>query len=281
MLRYLPQNDLKENPKTLFIVYFSMVLMRKTTFIASFIILVSLLFACNKESSIVNTESEISTVKSDEIVEPNAQQSDYKNFAEYSYLALGDSYTAGTNVPYEDGYPFQLSERIGSVLRLKVDLEVIAGAGWRTDNLLSAMDNSPTFAPYELVTLLIGVNNQYQTSFFSQYESEFPQLLERALTLADGNPRHVKVISIPDYGYTPFGSGFDREQVSNEIDKYNQYAKKVANEFDVSFIDITGISRNIFGQAEMIADDGLHPSGLAYEKFLERITPVVFAELKD
>ncbi|MEZ4969406.1 MAG: GDSL-type esterase/lipase family protein [Flavobacteriaceae bacterium] len=128
---------------------------------------------------------------------------------------------------------------------------------------------------YDLVSLLIGVNNQYQGKPFGVYTQEFPLLLERAISLAYGNPKNVVVISIPDYAYTPFGEGRNTDKISKEIDEYNAFAEATALQKGVPFVNITDITRDGLVVPELVAGDGLHPSGVAYKRFVDEIYPVV------
>lgn len=198
-----------------------------------------------------------------------------------NYLALGDSYTVGASVPPEHNFPSQLSRVLEGELGVNVKLEIMATSGWRTDNLLSALDHASASAPYEVVTLLIGVNNQYQGIPFSTYEFEFTELFDRALALAEGDVDRLIIISIPDWGHTPFGESFDRTQISKEIDQYNSFAEQTAAKFNVTFIDITDITRRGLDQKELVASDNLHPSALAYKLFVERMAPIIISQLKN
>ncbi|WP_232623081.1 SGNH/GDSL hydrolase family protein [Pareuzebyella sediminis] len=198
-----------------------------------------------------------------------------------TYLALGDSYTIGASVPLADNFPSQLRNTLTKDLNKDISLEIIATSGWRTDNLIDAIENTETDPPYTIVTLLIGVNNQYQGAPFSKYKSEFVELLEKALVLAGGNTEHLFVISIPDWAYTPFGQEFDADKTSKEIDQYNAYAKNMADQFDITFIDITDITRRGLEEKELVASDGLHPSVLAYTLFVERMAPIISYQLKN
>lgn len=198
-----------------------------------------------------------------------------------TYLALGDSYTIGASVPLADNFPSQLRNTLTKQLNKEVILEIIATSGWRTDNLLDAIENAETEPPYTIVTLLIGVNNQYQGVPLSNYKSEFVELLEKSLVLAGGNTQHLFVISIPDWAYTPFGQEFDTDKISKEINQYNAYAKNIADQHDIAFIDITDITRRGLQEKELVASDGLHPSKSAYTLFVERMAPIISYQLKN
>lgn len=196
--------------------------------------------------------------------------------ATFHYLALGDSYTVGESVPTTQSFPAQLKDSLQTSLNTNIALEIIAVTGWRTDNLQNAVNAGTKRSTYNLVTLLIGVNNQFQNRPFDQYETEFPQLLQRAIALANGSPKNVLVISIPDYAFTPFGQGRNVEKISREIDAYNEFAATVSRDKGVPFINITDITRKGLEDPSLVADDGLHPSGKAYEQFTQRIYPLAF-----
>lgn len=193
----------------------------------------------------------------------------------YNYLALGDSYTIGASVTTAESFPIQLKHRLEQGLKVTVNTEIIAVTGWRTDNLWDAINRGTALPSYDLVSLLIGVNNQYQGKPFRIYKKEFPQLLERAIALAYGNPKNVVVVSIPDYAYTPFGEGRNTDKISKEIDEYNGFAEATALQKGVPFVNITDITRNGLSNPDLVAGDGLHPSGEAYKRFVDVIYPVV------
>jgi len=191
------------------------------------------------------------------------------------YLALGDSYTIGTSVCDTCSYPQQLKVKLKEVFNNNVELKIIAQTGWTTTALIGTINSENPSQDNDLVTLLIGVNNQFQNRSFEIYETEFPLLLNKAIRFAKGDPKNVIVISIPDYAYTPFGENSNsRENISNEIDAYNNYAKEVTQSIHVKFIEITDITRQGLNDPDLVASDGLHPSKKAYEKFVERLLPV-------
>ncbi|MFV8464077.1 SGNH/GDSL hydrolase family protein [Flavobacterium sp. LB1P62] len=193
----------------------------------------------------------------------------------FSYLALGDSYTIGQSVCETCRFPEQLKKRLS---RLNPNntypLQLIAQTGWTTTNLISVIDLQNPASDYDMVTLLIGVNNQYQNRSFSLYEKEFPELVTKAITLAKGDKANVIVVSIPDYAYTPYGQGSGiQSKISMEIDAYNAFAKKYCTDNTIEFINITDITRQGLTNSNLVAQDGLHPSELAYSLFVERILP--------
>ena len=199
-------------------------------------------------------------------------------------LSLGDSYTIGQSVCETCRFPEQLKSALESSTNTSgnVELQVIAQTGWTTTNLISAINNASPSSNFDLVTLLIGVNNQYQGRDFSLYETEFPELVNIASTLASNDLSNVIVISIPDYAYTPFGQGSGNpSQTSLEIDQYNDFAENYCAQNGISYVYITDITRLGLEQPLLVASDGLHPSELAYAEFVERILPVALEKLDD
>lgn len=197
------------------------------------------------------------------------------------YLALGDSYTIGEGVCWNCNFPNQLKDSLlQTELFSSVNVKIVAQTGWTTTNLKNAIANENLMANYDLVTLLIGVNNQYQNKPYSLYEIEFPELLQTAITLANGNKNRVIVVSIPDYAYTPFGqSSSNPSTISNQLDNYNAFAKNHAESLGITFINITDITREGLNNPNLVASDNLHPSQLAYRKFVERMLPIALEKL--
>ena len=192
-----------------------------------------------------------------------------------NYLALGDSYTIGQNVCETCRFPEQLKKNLGNLNPNNTySLKIIARTGWTTTSLISAISAQNLVPNYDLVTLLIGVNNQYQNLPFSIYEREFPELVNKAIALAKGDKSNVIVVSIPDYAYKPYGQQHSSPaKISTEIDNYNVFAKKYCLEQSIEFISITDITRQGLLDTRLVASDGLHPSELAYSYFVERILP--------
>jgi lysophospholipase L1-like esterase len=186
------------------------------------------------------------------------------------FLALGDSYTIGESVAEAERWPNQLA------VKLKLEQpRIIATTGWRTDNLKDAIRAANLKPEYDLVSLLIGVNNQYQGKAIEVFEREFEELLQISIKLAKGKKKNVFVVSIPDYGYTPFGKA-KQEKISDELDQYNAISKRIAARYGVKYFYITEISRKGFDDPELVASDGLHPSGKMYAQWVE----VIYAGLK-
>jgi lysophospholipase L1-like esterase len=189
---------------------------------------------------------------------------------EVKFLALGDSYTIGESVSEDDRWPVLLSKNLNAKGRAIGKPTIIATTGWRTDNLKDAIDKAKLKNEYGLVTLLIGVNNQYQGKLVEQYSKEFEDLLMTAITLAKGKKQNVLVVSIPDYGYTPFGKPKQAE-ITKAIDSFNNSNKSITEMAGVRYVSITDISRKGLEQPELVADDGLHPSGKMYRLWVDRI----------
>ncbi len=190
------------------------------------------------------------------------------------YLALGDSYTIGEGVAGHERYPMQLQDSLHEAGYRIDTVQIIARTGWTTDELSAAMDNVVFQDPYHLVTLLIGVNNQYRGRSAESYRPEFAALLQRAIALAGGDTARVVVLSIPDWGVTPFAEGRDREQIALEIDQYNAVNREEAEKAGVAYINITPVSREAAHLPELLAPDGLHPSGLMYRYWVEMLLPI-------
>ena len=190
------------------------------------------------------------------------------------FLALGDSYTIGEGVAKNQSWPNQLAARLGLAAP-----EIVAQTGWTTDELSAAMDAHTFHPPYALVTLLIGVNNQYRGRDLANYREEFTTLLQRAIELAGGESQRVVVVSIPDWGITPFARGRDARAIAREIDAYNAANREIAGNAYARYADVTGISRDRGEREDMLVGDGLHPSAAMYTRWLAAIEPAAQAAL--
>ena len=192
-----------------------------------------------------------------------------------TFLALGDSYTIGEGVALDERWPAQLVARLRNEGIDVDDPQIIATTGWTTDELAAAMDTASFAPPYGLVAMLIGVNNQYRGRPLDEYRAQFHALLQRAIKLAGGNAEHVLVVSIPDWGETPFAAreGRDAARIAREIDAFNAAACAEAGSVGAHWVDVTTISRAPGARAEL-ADDGLHPSVAQYARWTEAILPV-------
>ncbi len=208
------------------------------------------------------------------------QRSDPMNKDGYIFLALGASYTIGEAVDVDKRWPVQLAHRLRED-SIKIDPVIVATTGWTTDELISGIVKADVEGPYGFVSLLIGVNNQYRGYPVEQYEKEFKVLLDQAIGFAGGNPYNVMVVSIPDYGMTPFAKKkmLDEEKIASELDNYNAIAEKISKLRDVKFFDITPISREAKEDPTLIASDGLHPSGKMYEMWVDKMYDHVFNSL--
>lgn len=200
-----------------------------------------------------------------------------------SYLALGDSYTIGEGVAADARWTHQLAAALRDAGIALHDPRTIAMTGWTTDELDAAIDAEAPASDYDLVTLLIGVNNQYRGRDLDNYATEFERLLARAIGFAGGRPERVVVLSIPDWGSTRFGAGSGRDlaQVSAELDAYNASARAVCARHGVAFVDITPLSRECGGDESMLAADGLHPGPAMYARWAQLAQPAVRAALKN
>ncbi|MDX2190753.1 MAG: SGNH/GDSL hydrolase family protein [Bacteroidota bacterium] len=187
-------------------------------------------------------------------------------------LALGDSYTIGQSVSVSERYPVQLADTLKKLGYNVPVTKIIATTGWTTGELLNGISNANDTSTYDLVFLLIGVNNQYRGNSIVTYRSEFITCLNTAINFAKGNKNHVIVISIPDYGYTPFGRN-NQMTISAGINNFNAVNLQESNNVGVNYVNITDISRN--WDPLLVANDGLHPSGYQYKLWVNRITPVV------
>lgn len=194
----------------------------------------------------------------------------------YYYLALGDSYTIGEMVPPEENFPNQVTRMMKND-SVAFQLErIIAKTGWTTDELeagiVASKQTKPLRSFYDFVTLLIGVNNQYRSRTVENYKYEFEELLKKAIHFTGNRADHVVVISIPDWGVTPFASGRDRQQIAREIDVYNAASKEITERYHIYYINITPWTREAATDKSLLAPDGLHPSGREYKRWAAKIS---------
>jgi acyl-CoA thioesterase-1 len=185
-----------------------------------------------------------------------------------NYLALGDSYTIGEAVIDEERYPLQLVAKLADK-DLTLETKIVATSGWRTDDLMNGIEKEKLGNDYDLVSLLIGANNQFQNKPFSQYEKEFTVLLAAAIEHAGGDTNRVFVVGIPDYYYTPYGQVKGSFRITDELNAYNTFAEATCIQWGVPFVDITAISQKGIEYTELVAMDGLHPSGKQYGLWVE------------
>lgn len=197
----------------------------------------------------------------------------------YSYLALGDSYTIGEQVSFAENFPNQTVQQLRKMGFGFFAAEIIAKTGWTTDELSNAIESTVFLKKYDIVSLLIGVNNQYRGRSAAEFKIEFEHLLQKAIQFADNKPSHVFVLSIPDWGVTPFAESRDRKLIAGEIDAFNEVCKKSAAAFQTQFIDITVSQRDDGNKTGFLASDGLHPSGSEYKKWAGKLTDVILKQL--
>ncbi|HEX2211308.1 MAG TPA: SGNH/GDSL hydrolase family protein [Longimicrobium sp.] len=196
------------------------------------------------------------------------------------FLALGDSYTIGEGVAEGERWPV----RLAALLRERgVDVgdpQIIARTGWTTDELSAAIDAADPRGPYALVSLLIGVNNQYRGRGAEEYRGEFADLLRRAIGFASGDASRVIVLSIPDWSLTPFAGDRDRARIADEIDVYNAVNHEEAERAGARWVNVTPQSRAAGADPAFLAADGLHPSGRAYAAWAQLALPAAIAALR-
>ena len=195
------------------------------------------------------------------------------------YLALGDSYTIGTSVSETDRYPVQTVSLLKAE-GINIGLDVIATNGWTTGDLLNATKDRPVTNDYDVVSLLIGVNNQYQGRTLDEYREQFTTLIKRSIDLAGGKASHVIVISIPDWSVTPFADGRNKAEIAAEIDTFNEANKKIADNYKVNYLYITDDSRKAATDRSLIASDGLHFSGKEYSVWSYKLAPMIKSALQ-
>ena len=198
-----------------------------------------------------------------------------------SYLALGDSYTIGTGIAEHNNYPNQLTDTLSAKGYLIDTTAVIATNGWTTTDLLNGIEKADPISDYDLVSLLIGVNNQYQGLDIELYQTEFMELLGQAISYAGGDTSKVVVLSIPNYGVTPFGKSRNPVVIRQELEMYNSMAEQFASDYGIPFIDVTGISELAENDTTLLAPDNLHPSAKMYAMWVEEMLPIISLKLNN
>jgi lysophospholipase L1-like esterase len=237
-----------------------------------FVFAIFFIFSCKDDEQVI-PEKDQNTTKQTEIPKiavDNIPESHLIDFSEdtLSFLALGDSYTIGAGVSEVERWPNQLSS---SLKKLNINVNkptIIATSGWTTTNLIEGIERRNLVEKYDMVSLLIGVNNQYQSMPFYIFQAEFTELLKLSFENAKSKSS-VFVLSIPDYGVTPFGGG--RQSISDEIDQYNKWIAEVCIANEIKFYDITDISRKAENDLTLLAQDQLHPSAKMYSEWVNRI----------
>jgi len=194
--------------------------------------------------------------------------------SQYTYLGLGDSYTIGESVDVSERWSVQLAKRLNDKGYKVTDPKIIAKTGWTTGNLLTAMNTELEVKKYDLVSVLIGVNNQYQGRSIEEYEQDLNTIFTKAIAHSAKGKEGVFVVSTPDYGATPFGAA-NAENIGKEIDEFNTVLKRVSEDFGLAYYNITPISKLAKEDSSLVANDGLHPSGEMYklwvDEFIDKI----------
>ncbi len=196
------------------------------------------------------------------------------------FLALGDSYTIGESVAAVERWPVQLAARMRAQGVSMENPTIIATTGWTTDELAAGIERKGPQGPFELVSLLIGVNNQYRGRDVNEYRAQFAALLEQAIAFAGGDAQRVIVLSIPDWGVTPFAANRHRETVSGEINAFNAVNAEETARLGARYVDITPLSRQAVDDPDLLAGDGLHPSGKMYTAWIELALPAALAAVE-
>jgi len=232
------------------------------------VVLISLGWSsCKKDNRpIQNTQAETDTVS---------------DIGTIRYLALGDSYTIGESVAVNQRWPVQLASALEGNSDGMVEVEIIARTGWTTGQLGSAILSQQPQGLYDMVSLLIGVNNQFQRLDSTEYRHEFRDLLQQSVAFAGGNPDHVIVVSIPDYGVTPFASKMDTARIAAEIDGYNLINFQETQLQGARYVDVTPVSRLAKLDLSLLAPDSLHPGGKMYKQWVNLILPEARAIIED
>ena len=197
----------------------------------------------------------------------------------FRYLALGDSYTIGESVTETERFPNQIASMLLKE-GVEVEVSIIARTGWTTDELWQGIQAQGVTPPYDMVSLLIGVNNQYRGRDIAEYREEFSFLLNKAIEYAGNDVNKVIVLSIPDWGVTPFAMGRNSTQIANEIDAFNAVNLEETMKAGAHYVDVTPVSRKALSDPSLIAGDGLHPSGSMYAEWASLALPIAVEILK-
>ena len=198
----------------------------------------------------------------------------------YSYLALGDSYTIGEGVPGNQNFPSQSIELIRKEGYSFSDAIIVAKTGWTTDELEEGINKAELNTHYDFVSLSIGVNNQYRGRSLEEYANEFDELLKKAIGFAGNKADHVIVLSIPDWGVTPYAAGRDRQKIASDIDAFNQVNKSIADRYKINYVDITQGTREAATDLGLLTDDELHPSATEYKRWAHKLVFIIQQHLK-
>jgi lysophospholipase L1-like esterase len=249
--------------------------MLRTCLIISFLMLTAVEYSCVKDKpafAVVQSPATPPIVP----VAPSMPSA-----SQQKYLALGDSYTVGQGVPAGERYPVQTKNwLVENGVPGITDPQIIATSGWTTTALQTAIRNQNPMGPYDVVSLLIGVNDQYREMDTARYRRKFTELLQQSISLANNLPSHVFVLSIPDYSVTPFAMSLNVDKIKRQIDEFNEINKQISLSFHVQYLDITPSTREAKNNPALLCSDGLHPSGLEYKKWAEQLGPLMKAVLQ-
>lgn len=256
----------------------------KKPILSIFICFCLFLVSCGSMNDQIETIEEIDEIKDEVVVidaEVDSTSVNNSNTKNFKILSLGDSYTIGQSVCETCRYPSQLKD---SLLKKypeesTIDLKIIARTGWTTTDLINAINSQNISDDYNLATLLIGVNNQYRFSNMAVFEEEFPLLVDNAIKAIGNDKNKLIVISIPDYSFTPLFK--DNTDISKQIDNYNKFIEEYCTKNDITYVNITDISREGLTNPNLVASDNLHLSELAYTKFIQRILPLALKRLNN
>lgn len=218
--------------------------------------------------------------KSANVEIPQQNNEPEKPVKKMKYLALGDSYTIGEGVLISERWPVLLTEALKAQNFDVESPQIIARTGWTTDELMNAIDEANIAGTFDLVSLLIGVNNQYRGRPVEQFRSELISLINKALTFAGNDTTRVFMLSIPDWGATPFASGRDREKIASEINAYNYVIYQETTARNILFVNITPISREALTDPTLLANDRLHPSGKMYNRWVNELLPQLVQKIQ-
>ena len=238
-------------------------------------LLVLALAACGGNPIPTNTDAPMPTPLATNPPSPQGTQPAEPEMKELRFLALGDSYTIGQSVEVSDRWPVQLVRRLREGGIAVLEPVIIAQTGWTTGDLSAAIDEAAPEGTFDIVALLIGVNNQFRGMDTGQYQTEFADLFRRAVAFAAEDPSRVIVVSIPDWGVTPFAQGRDVDLIAQQIDLFNSVNRTEAMRTGARYVDVTAISREAVTEPGLVAEDGLHPSGEMYSRWVDVVLPVV------
>ena len=241
--------------------------MKKLIFFLLFILIIS----CSEKGNL-DEKNQINIIESQEAISNNLIDNISESASQYnlSFLALGDSYTIGESVIEEERWPNQIVDIALNKNVLFDQPDIIAKTGWRTEQLIDTLNKINFIKKFDYVSLMIGVNNQYSLKPIDTFRSDLIKLLDMSIGYSIKRD-NVVLISIPDWGVTPFAEGYDRNRIKEEINQFNSVIEDIANTNNILYVDVTEISRRALTEKDLIANDSLHPSGKMYKEWAEKI----------